>query len=540
PPLLDYTRIPAQRWRFQTPFTGDLMSNDTGAGSMIVVSLPTHGKLFGGSGELAVGDTFSTWSYTPTNDNADEGWHGTDTWTYKVRQPCMDGSTQDSNSATVTVNVPEVNMVIYHGQGGAAVDKTKERVTNQLDANGNPVLDANGNKVKVGEGAFTVANLNDTDNDGHADYTTDDHAANGGHAAANGRNEVDLIKVVLKKPSFYPAGAMMRFDVTFGNGAHGSAKIWKDEYRDQLEDPSPSLTFGESETERIYWVELISPSVEIGDYHFSYGYMQGGLTDYASATAVWASVTAVEHNNRTGAAILADPKWADVSGVVRTALESQVDAGLLPVARALGILNVIYQRWTVTPPRIHQYSDIVKVDVGRRLESIRWSIDDNGNVVVNPITGVVVGFEEIDFEGGDEFANDDASELDETGPDLSAHDHIFSLDTPGTDSAAPAILQFWVKEVNFEEFVRIGIGANDPHDNGVSGSRASEKFKWHASFYLQEINGFWYRRPLLTGPNNTALINPNENVFNEIGPEHIVFRTAWDNPMPPGDVPPPP
>jgi len=118
----------------------DLMSNDRGgADTMIVVSLPGHGKLFGDNGEqLAVGSTFTTWSYTANNDNADEDWHGAETWEYKLKESCEDDTTQESNSATVTINVPEVDMVIYHGQGGAAVDKTKERVTDQLDANGNP------------------------------------------------------------------------------------------------------------------------------------------------------------------------------------------------------------------------------------------------------------------------------------------------------------------------------------------------------------------------------------------------------------------
>lgn len=309
-------------------------------------------------------------------------------------------------------------MIIHHGQFGSAVDKTKEEVKNKLDANGVPEEDAQGNKIKLGEGAFTVANLNDTDNDGHADYTYEDHEANAGHAAADGRDETDLIKVILKKPSIYVAGSTLTFEVSYGNGSSDSAKVWKDKFREEEADVSESFSFPESETERVYWVELISPSAEIGDYHFSYSYDDSGFTDYANATAVWASLTAVEHNNRPAAEILTDPKWTEVTGGTKAKLEVPFNAGLMDQNLGLGLENVIYFRYTVTPPRIHAYEDIVKVDIGRRKQVKSWVTDDAGNVAPGAMTNDPWPLEP-------EFANDDGLETDESGPGLTDSDYIF-------------------------------------------------------------------------------------------------------------------
>ncbi|HRX78750.1 MAG TPA: hypothetical protein P5307_06785 [Pirellulaceae bacterium] len=497
--------------------TGDDLSyNDAASGDLIVVSLPSHGKIFGDNGELAVGDTFSNWSYTPNSDiTADEGWHGVDTWSYTVRESCEDSTTRDSTSATVSINVPEVDMIIHHGQGGAAVDKTKEEVKNKLLANGTPEVDANGNKIKLGEGAFTVANLNDTDNDGHADYTYDDHEANAGHAAANGRPEIDLIEVVLKKPSIYNPGGTVNFEVTYGNGTSDSAKIWKDKFREDEADVSVSFSFGESESQRTYWVELISPSAEIGDYHFSYSY-EGGFTDYASATAVWASITAVAHDRdpsksfrESADAILNDPAWAEVNGGAKVDLEKGIPPGLSTAAApGYGIHNGIYQRWTVTPPRINQYQNIVKVDLARRIESAYWSIWDDD---------MVVSFIKTAFDAAGESANDDTTPDDESN-ELTASDHFFVVDIPGHPTADPPSdgLQYWIWKYNFQEFVRIGIGTR-PSGINPAGSRASDYFDWHARHYLKEFSSFYWRVPVTVNLTRNYV----ENDYNDVGSGHI-------------------
>jgi hypothetical protein len=460
------------------------MSNDRGgADTMIVVSLPGHGKLFGDNGEqLAVGSTFTTWSYTANNDNADEDWHGAETWEYKLRESCEDDTTQESNSATVTINVPEVDMVIYHGQGGAAVDKTKERVTDQLDANGNPVLDANGNRIKVGEGAFTVANMNDTDNDTFADYTSDDHEANGGHAAANGRNEVDLIKVVLKKPSIYHAGDTMTFSVTFGNGTSDSSKIWKDEFRDEEANVSESFSFGATETEKVYWVELISPSVEIGDYHLSYGYMEGGFTDYASATAVWATATLINDDNATAAQVLAaNPRIEQDPAHQSTedALKLWGGTGLIPSSFKGSPLreffaNGILMQFKVTPVGIWNYDHIVKFDITRRIADKDW---------VKTPTGALRKVEDVPFPADKESSTEDTDGGNGITDDPDKDGYMYSYDAPAAVFAAnyPGTnpVGTWRYYVgNGEEFVRVGIGA-DPVGVGVVGSRASELLPWH-------------------------------------------------------------
>ncbi|MBC8356672.1 MAG: hypothetical protein H8E66_32250 [Planctomycetes bacterium] len=480
---------------------GDLMSNDTAAGSMIVVSLPAHGKLFGGSGELGVGDTFSTWSYTPTNDSADEGWHGTDTWSYKVQEACMDGSTQDSNSATVTVNVPEVDMVIYHGQGGAAVDKTKEQVKNKLDANGDVELDAHDNKIKVGEGAFTVANQNDTDNDEKVDSTDDDFALTGGiKFDDDGRDEIDLIRIVLKKPSIYKDGDTVMFNAS-GPGGSDSVRIWKEKVRTHRIDDFESFSFGASEAQREYWVELVNPSVEIGDYNFSYAYMEGGMTDYANATAVWSTRTDSMHDLSTAAEVFAhfpDLETETKHNGVKVGVNKWDGAGVkgssfVNLVSGLWQLfpNVIVSQFTVSPPRIGEYSHIVTFDLARRVESVGWITVPGAAPVKDPPSKLKV------FPKNPEEANDDGSEGDEsTGPDDKGHMYVHDGPAPifkspeYADTLPVGTIRFRVS--NYEDYIRVGIGT-DPSGNGVSGSQASDKFLWHTYHEIDIKLAFGFR-----------------------------------------------
>jgi hypothetical protein len=67
----------------------------------------------------------------------------------------------------------DVELTIHHGQSGAAVDNSKEET----------------------EGAFTVANKNDTNGDGNIDKDQ-----NPVTATARGIAEVDLMKLIIHKP----------------------------------------------------------------------------------------------------------------------------------------------------------------------------------------------------------------------------------------------------------------------------------------------------------------------------------------------------
>ena len=63
-------------------------------------------------------------------------------------------------------------------------------------------------------------------------------------------------------------------------------------------------------------------------------------------------------------------------------------------------------------------------------------------------------------------------------------DHIYSIDAPSQINQAP--YKELVSRWNFLEFVRISLDNKEPTGNSTSGSRASDKIKWHVRMWSKK------------------------------------------------------
>ena len=148
----------------------------------------------------------------------------------------------------------------------------------------------------VGVGAFTVANLNDTDSDGHPDEdgileTTDADDTNGVPG------EKDLMKLVLKKPASRAAGDSMH--VTLDNRLrlyHDSEKanpVAADGILGGITFPvlGTNFDFDLSAGDKTLWVEAIEPSGVLRDMAITMTYTSstGTKTKVANVTSLWAT-----------------------------------------------------------------------------------------------------------------------------------------------------------------------------------------------------------------------------------------------------------
>ncbi|MHC5058045.1 MAG: hypothetical protein ACYTKD_25575 [Planctomycetota bacterium] len=147
-------------------------------------------------------------------------------------------------------------------------------------------LDSDGTEDEENVGAFTVANLNDTNGDGYPD-NDDTHrpVTKNGNL---GRDEQYLMKLTLWKPC-HDMGGSVRLTVVSGN-----VKFWPDETKSggeitDLEIPVSTFS-GDSLT---WWVEAREPTTELQGIKLKYEYRPEGAADYlgahdvVTATAIW-------------------------------------------------------------------------------------------------------------------------------------------------------------------------------------------------------------------------------------------------------------
>lgn len=135
------------------------------------------------------------------------------------------------NSNTCMVRVFTLDVDIHNGQGGVLVPEADEETI----------------------GSFTAANLNDTDGDGHPDY---DDAYN--PVVANGslgRDEIDLMKLVLHRPGDGPkiADGDVAVEIVSGN-----VKIWDDSVKTNEITTLQFATTAFSSSTMEWWVEARS------------------------------------------------------------------------------------------------------------------------------------------------------------------------------------------------------------------------------------------------------------------------------------------
>jgi hypothetical protein len=367
-------------------------------------------------------------------------------------------------------------------------------------------------------GAFTVANLNDTDGDGVPDNTDKKVVP---ASADKGRNEVDLMRLLIHKPE-PDKGETVTLKVVSGNVA-----LWK---KSTKEDPIPltnkevkfktsDLNTGEAQYMSI-WVELPGRSKSLRDVVLTLEYK--GVKDTVKATGIWMDCNLVRSTSHVAAGKKDKPSANATDDYYLILWQQHVSRlGATQLQPRPG--NPIEFEFKVFPVKLGDAG--VYFDISRQ--------KDRAIYVRRPGSSDYLLCGAASFPNKAEAANDEApAELspafwksigleqpadDEDDDETPAQGFIYSFDAPGLRSyeVADVLKEFdlYVYQGNFKEFVRVKFD-NDKFlntTNGVEGSRCSNYVNWHARsrFSPAMVNGkkVWAR----------------EAVGNSVGKNHVAI-----------------
>ncbi len=435
-----------------------------------------------------------------------------------------------SDSVTVNVTVTEqptsVDLEISSGQSGQALGEDAEETP----------------------GAFTVANLNDTDSSYKDDDPNPDSPQNTDSSQNSVPGEQDLMQLVLHKPT----GAADEDPVTLTVGA--GAKLWKDSTKGT---EVTTLVFKAGDLPQTLWVEATAGSTSLRDIVLTMSC--NGQSDIVKATAIWATQSGFRKLNPirtklTNAAANSNPgsnqivvtagagfsvgdhiiifsatpapdgSWPRagftvtvVNGTtlsldkplgqawsmddeVRLGMSAEIDnqtmidtfvtgGGILGSAHVLPQTNnAMEMQFTVGPPGIGDEPGIV-FDISRQRATMMWQKDLGvWSLMYNNCPDGTTVFSPCGFPVGDEVPNDDGPFKNGGQQDednTANNNHIYSRDMPNVTFSYAYVQEVIVRH-NMLEFVRVRIDSgNFTNINGkVEGSRCSAKVPWHSRIHV--------------------------------------------------------
>jgi hypothetical protein len=296
------------------------------------------------------------------------------------------------------------------------------------------------------EGAFTVANLNDTNSDGIPDDKQNPVMG-----------EKDLMKLVVRFGNTGPGGTAILKAIKGAN----LIRIWEkdDKSGNQISLPYkfPVPANQKIPYRVLGWIEGIQPSNQLQDIVLELEYQ--GKRDRVAATLIWAERTNFRNSGAQLSQDLDDPTVHQIFQSFGGRL------GLIPIFNDR-VHNGMEMEFTIRPPGIRPLVDKGRVnfDITRQKQSRGWT-DGVQDL-------------DIDFPNGDEIPNDDSSQDDEDN--YPTNDHIYSVDFPGFNM--PPEVNERVHRMNAYEFVRVRFdGQQFQNQNGVvEGSRCSNKVPWRS------------------------------------------------------------
>jgi len=363
--------------------------------------------------------------------------------------------------------------------------------------NGQDAPDPVPEKDKYSVGAFTVANLNDTDGDGVIDRNQN-----------NVPGEKDLMQLYIG--GYKGLTGRVKLTVKGGNVKFWETKAKGTERTQQNGEVFFDIPAGGMD--QTLWVEARDASATVRDIEIWEGWeetiadgtkvLHDGL-DKVRATAVWATCTQFANQP-------AQPLWGDVRDEMRTFFTTQLgNFGKNFTTPAPGIHYCIGFEYTIQPPGISNEHNVL-FDVTRQKEKKEWFIMDGQVNELLPPTGPVT------FPVGDE-ANDDFSDDDESIKQP-VNDHIYSCDGPGplfrTVQQGPQgqpITQLIYRH-NFLEYGRVSFNGTRPSGNTDTGSRCSYKQKWHSQIWLKAQGDIYVQK--------------GGGVLNDVGLDHWALLPA--------------
>jgi hypothetical protein len=383
-------------------------------------------------------------------------------------------------------------------------------------------------------GAVTVANLNNTDGDldagGNDIKDIDDPIVSVGSGVTVGRNEVDLMKIVLRKRN---PGASLSGTGDVVLQVPANVRIWKKSIKqDEVAVVSGEIHIPpvDLESPNTFFVEATAPSGSIRDLKFVVLY--NGNSDYALATAVWVDIkpstqvwiansnepvlgTDLPHADKSRFVYAVNTSWISVDGQrygfgpyysgqpqpnSNGSQNPHPLTGLLPGVQNKEIGGRILFEYNVRPLGAEE---LVAIDCARQKKARPYNLVD---FVESPIPNTPINFP-FEVSGDNEEANDDGNNI--TDEDQEPDDgFIYSADRPSSYIIdEPFSLGFKINKITFREYVRLQVKTGTlPFGNNLRGSRCSDMVEWHCVYYLRRGTS---DRKLLADDASASASTPN-------------------------------
>jgi hypothetical protein len=354
-------------------------------------------------------------------------------------------------------------------------------------------------KAEGAIGAVTVFNNNDTDSDYTKDLT-DPVVKAGGPESHDGVNEVDLMKVVIKKPAV--ANLIAPVTVTATQAGKSNPWFYTGPNADINEFKGSTVTLNAADFaagDVTLWLEARDYSAAVKDISVNMSYLLAN--ERAKATSIWAMQTLFRATGQSGTVVVEGDKETKV---YRSLIERETVLGgrtgvlgvnTMPFTRGGFIyhVNPVEIEFTLHPTGIAKQPR-VKFDVSRSVADVSGKWDAT--------TAKFVQIDTIDFEPNRDKANDDPHGDDEVCK-VPLGDKVYAMDSPGlkfTAAGLAAETDFF-HHMNALEFVRVRFdGGAFAHAAGppytLQGSRCSELEGWHTKLYFAKRGaapGVWAR-----------------------------------------------
>lgn len=413
------------------------------------------------------------------------------------------------------------------------------------------------NVKKLNPGAVTVANLNDTNGNGMGGNGGVDKNENSVLATSIGRNEVDLMKLVVKKRS----GVTGLTGNVVLEKVSGTVKLWTQPYKGTMVDISSPISIPVADLPKTYYVEATAASASLRDIEFKVTF--NSTEDRVKATAVWVTKTNHWSNNSSTPTISSLP---NLGGLIKYAIQNDAasdgtlfghgDFWTAPIGDGAGWQDVstnnkkfggrILMEWQVFPPGAEQ---VASFDVTRQRKTKTWYASYSDWAFTDSPRNMSFPFEAntepADATEGDdvEEPNDDGNGSEDRNP---INGFLYSWDAPSVAKKFPTEgpRTFHVSKNSFKEFVRARTKSSGfgPIDGTVQGSRVSDKFDWYCVYYARRDETYelskdalkqshCHPKSLQVDMNSSYMttISVTGSVTYELGPFTIVYHGINDD-----------
>lgn len=362
-------------------------------------------------------------------------------------------------------------------------------------------------------GAITLANLNDTDGDEMVD--NEDSSVK---KLPTGRNEIDLMRLVVNKPTPDVGGAVNLKIIS------GFIVLWESPSKETLVQMSnDEIQIQTSNLPVTYYIEAFQPSLNLRDIEIKASY--NNSYDIVNATAIWTQETGSQytpyykyrcedendpHNNPSAASLdivdngglidRIDNKYISECGSRYGYGTCAKTSNSTPKDQVIGG-RILYE-FEIFPDEITEdplYADRVFFDLTRQRHNHKWNLESGKHNLVDSGENYLFPIDQNPVKDI-ETPNDDDTSVDEDNmPD---NGKIYQWDAPTIPISMTyptyygIIYGFIIKKATFHDFARFMLGNSgvNPFDvdnspTPVQGSACSKFYNWSMIQYTKNENG---------------------------------------------------